>query len=421
MKQKQSISVLFYIRKSMSASPKTAPIYMRITVNGKRAEFSIKREIEVSKWNSAAGQMAGNSEIAKSINQYLAYWRQLAYNAQEALIKENNVISAQSIKNQMTGSTMSNKTLLEAFSFHNQRLQERIGIDHAPATLTRYKTTKDHVQEFILAQFGTSDIYLAQLSTSFAADFYHHLITVRKCNSNTSAKYVKNMKRIIRVAMINGWLDKDPFIGFSPSVKPVDRGYLTMEELERIESKKMVSPRLEQVKDLFIFACYTGLAYIDVSKLKPENISKGINGYLWINTHRQKTNIPSNIPLLDRAAAIIEKYRNHPQAVTSGRLLPMLSNQKMNAYLKEIGDVCGITKNLTFHLARHTFATTITLANGVAIESVSSMLGHTNIKTTQIYAKVIKKKVAEDMDMLAQKLAKQGQAANISNGKNQIL
>lgn len=421
MAQKQSIAVLFYIRKAKSTKNKMAPIYMRITLNGQRAEISLQRDVEVSKWNAAAGLQTGNSEVAKSLNQYITYWRQRIYDAYESFVKEDKLATAVAIKSLLTGDTSKQKTLLEVFSYHNDMLKERIGIDHAPATLTRYKTTMEHVLSFMQAKYGTNDIFLVHLSKGFAADFYHYLITVRKCNSNTSAKYIKNLKRITRIALLNEWIASDPFIGFSPSVKPVDRGYLTMEELECIESKKMVSPRLEQVKDLFIFACYTGLAYIDVSKLKPENISKGINGYLWINTHRQKTNIPSNIPLLDRAAAIIEKYRNHPQAVTSGRLLPMLSNQKMNAYLKEIGDVCGITKNLTFHLARHTFATTITLANGVAIESVSAMLGHTNIKTTQIYAKVVQKKVAEDMDMLAQKLAKQGQAANISNGKNQIL
>jgi site-specific recombinase XerD len=405
MTQKQSIAVLFYIRKAKSTRSKMAPIYMRITVNGQRAEISLQRDVEVNKWNPAAGMVTGSSEAAKSLNQYITYWRQRTYDAQESLIKDGRLATAAAIKLLLTGGSANQKTLMEVFTFHNDRLLERVGIDHSPATHVRYQTTKGHVLEFMQAKYGTSDIYLSHLGNGFAADFYHYLITIRKCNPNTSAKYVKNLKRITRYAMLNEWITRDPFMGFSPAVKPVERGFLTMEELELIEAKKMVSPRLEQVKDLFIFACYTGLAYIDVANLKPENISKGINGSLWINTHRQKTNVPSNIPLLAKAAEIIEKYHNHPQAVTSDRLLPVLSNQKLNAYLKEIGDVCGITKNLTFHLARHTFATTITLTNGVSIESVSAMLGHTNIKTTQIYAKVVQKKVAEDMENLARKLS----------------
>jgi site-specific recombinase XerD len=410
MTQKQPIAVLFYIRKAKSTKSKMAPIYMRITVNGKRAEISLQRDVEVSRWNPAAGMVSGSSEAAKSLNQYITYWRQRAYDAQESLIKDNKLATAAAIKQLLTGGSTAQKTLMEVFIAHNDRLKERVGVDHAAATLTRYQTTKDHVLEFMQAKYGSSDIYLSHLGKGFAADFYHYLITVRNCNTNTSAKYVKNLKRITRFALLNEWITRDPFMGFSPAVKPVERGYLTMEELELIEDKKMVSPRLEQVKDLFIFACYTGLAYIDVANLKPENISRGINGSLWINTHRQKTNVPSNIPLLNKAVDIIEKYRDHPQVVTSGRLLPVLSNQKLNAYLKEIGDVCGITKNLTFHLARHTFATTITLTNGVSIESVSAMLGHTNIKTTQIYAKVVQKKVAEDMEMLARKLSAHGRS-----------
>lgn len=407
MNQKQSIAVLFYIRKSMSSNPKFSPIYMRITVNHKRAEFSLQRTVEVSKWNAAAGLMLGNSETAKTINQYIAYWRQLAYDAHEVLIKNGKVVTAQSIKMQMTGGSISQKTLIEVFDFHNDHLLERVGIDHAKATHLRYETTKRHTVEFMQSAYGTNDIYLSQLSSGFAADFYHYLITVRMCNSNSAAKYVKNLKRITRVALLNEWVTRDPFIGFSPAVKPVERGFLTMEELEIIEGKKLVSPRLEQVRDLFVFACYTGLAYIDVANLTQSSISKGIDGSLWINTHRQKTNTPSNIPLLAKASKIIEKYRKHPQVVTSDKLLPVLSNQKLNAYLKEIGDVCGITKNISFHLARHTFATTITLTNGVSIESVSAMLGHTNIKTTQIYAKVVEKKVAADMQQLAKKLNNQ--------------
>ncbi len=210
----------------------------------------------------------------------------------------------------------------------------------------------------------------------------------------------------MKIAVKNEWLEKDPFENFKVTLKQVDREFLTEDELLKIESKEFYLPRLAQVRDIFVFSCYTGLAYIDVAKLTSDNIRKGIDGELWINIHRHKTDTPSNIPLLPKAVEIIEKYKDNAAVVNKAGILPMLSNQKLNSYLKEIDDLCGIQKNLTFHLARHTFATTVTLTNGVPIESVSSMLGHTSIKTTQIYAKVVQKKVSEDMKALKLKLTK---------------
>lgn len=405
MEQKQFISVLFYIRKAKSKNGKQAPIYLRITVNGLRAEISIQRDVEITKWNPSAEKMQGTSETVRTLNQYINFWRQQVFDTHEKILKSGQLSTANSIKQMLTGNESRNKTLLDAFRFHNSCLLERVGIDHAKGTYDRYKTALDLSVEFMKVTYGIQDILLSQLTKAFAVDFYHYMITVRRCNTNTSAKYVKNLKRITRYALLNEWITRDPFMGFSPAVKPVDRGFLTKEELKVLEEKKMSTPRLEQVRDIFVFSCYTGLAYIDVVNLRKENLTLGFNGDLWINTFRQKTNIPSNIPLLPKTKEIIEKYKNHPQTVIHDRLLPILSNQKMNAYLKEIADICGITKNLTFHLARHTFATTITLTNGVSIESVSAMLGHTNIKTTQIYAKVVKEKVAEEMEKLSAKLA----------------
>ena len=203
----------------------------------------------------------------------------------------------------------------------------------------------------------------------------------------------------------NGWLDKDPFIKYKPKVKVVARDYLIKEELETMATKSNSSSRFEQVKDIFIFCCYTGLAYIAVKELKRAEIIKGIDGQQWIFTTRQKTNTASRIPLLTQAWEIIHKYEHHPECAGTDKVLPVLSNQKMNSYLKEIADVCGINKELTFHIARNTFATSVTLANGVSIESVSKMLGHKNIRTTQYYAKILDSKVSEDIALLKLKLA----------------
>lgn len=204
--------------------------------------------------------------------------------------------------------------------------------------------------------------------------------------------------------MSNGWLSKDPFLSYKAKLKVVERPYLTKEEIQAIYEKEFASERLNQVRDIFLFSCYTGLAYVDVKKLSKSHVNIGIDGDRWIFTHRQKTDTSTRVPLLPLAQELILKYEGHPECVNSNVLFPVLSNQKMNSYLKEIVNVCGINKELTFHIARHTFATTVTLSNGVPIESVSKMLGHTNIKTTQHYAKILDKKVSDDMSILKSKL-----------------
>jgi site-specific recombinase XerD len=233
------------------------------------------------------------------------------------------------------------------------------------------------------------------------------LRSVRKCANNTAVKYIKNFKKIIKICISNGWLDKDPFANYKSKIREVERDYLTQEEVQNIYSKVFVTERLNLVKDIFVFSCFTGLAYIDVKNLTISNISMGIDGGKWIFTHRQKTETASRIPLLPIPEELILKYANHPQCINEGKLLPVLSNQKMNSYLKEIADACGIKKDLTFHIARHTFATSVTLTNGVPLESVSKMLGHKSLRTTQHYAKILDKKVSEDMAILKQKFSNQ--------------
>jgi integrase len=193
---------------------------------------------------------------------------------------------------------------------------------------------------------------------------------------------------------------RDPFIAFKMTRKEVEKPFLTERELEVIASKDFPSDRLRNVRDLFLFSCYTGLAYADVKKLRKDEVAIGVDGEQWIMTHRQKTDTPSRVPLLAETLSIIERYRQHPMTIASGTIFPILTNQKMNAYLKEIADVCGILKNLTFHTARHTFATTVTLSNGVPIETVAKMLGHKNLRQTQHYAKVLDMKVGNDMQAL---------------------
>lgn len=286
-------------------------------------------------------------------------------------------------------------------------MKELIGLEYAPGTHERYVTSLKHTKEFLEWKYNTQDIAIEKIDHAFITEYEFYLRSERKCANNTAVKYIKNFHKIINQCLANGWLDKDPFANYKSKVKEVIREFLDEKEISDIINKNLHIERLEVVRDIFIFSCYTGLAYIDVKQLTPDHIAMGIDGEKWIFKNRQKTDTTSKIPLLPVALDIIKKYENHPLCVNQNRLLPIMSNQRMNSYLKEIATLCNINKDLTFHIARHTFATTITLTNGVPLETVSKMLGHTSIKTTQHYAKIIDKKISHDMMMLRTKLDNQ--------------
>lgn len=399
----KTFNLLFFIKKNKIRTNGTAPIYLRITIDGKAAEISTKRYIDPAKWDNKAHKAVGNTQEAKLLNTYLKTLEQQVYDSHYLMLKEERFVTAESLKSKLLGTDITTRMLIPIFQDHNDKVEALVGQDFASGTLERYKTSLKHTQEFLSWKYKISDIDITQIDHAFIMDYDFWLRSVRKCANNTAVKYIKNFKKIIRLCMANGWLNKDPFLGYRAKLKEVERPYLTKEELQLIYEKNFISERLNQVRDIFLFSCYTGLAYVDVKKLTKSHINIGIDGDKWIFTHRQKTDTSTRVPLLPLAQELILKYENHPQCVNSDILLPVLSNQKMNSYLKEIADVCGINKELTFHIARHTFATTVTLSNGVPIESVSKMLGHTNIKTTQHYAKILDKKVSEDMMKLKNK------------------
>jgi len=398
-------SLLFYLKKDPRTTINTARILSRITVNGKRAELSVKRSIEPERWDSKHGQVKGNKEDAREINSHLDHIKLKLNRIHNKIMELDQRVTAQKIKDLYTGVGEVKKTLMQVFDYHNTQMKSQIGKDFAKATYIRYETTQRHIYNFLQHQYKIEDLGLRELKYSFITHLEYYFKTVRNCNHNTAVKYIKNFRKIINLAVDNDWLEKDPFSKYQCKLKEVKREYLTKDELQSIEEMTFAMERLDQVRDVFVFCCYTGLAHTDVEKLTPDNISKGLDGEYWIFVDRSKTGNPSNIPLLPRAAQIIEKYKGNPQVLNVEKLLPVISNQKMNAYLKEISNLCGVNKNITFHMARHTFATTVTLSNGVAIETVSAMMGHKNLKTTQIYAKVVQEKVSEDMKALKEKLA----------------
>lgn len=398
-----AISLLFYIKKSKADRNGKTNIYLRITLDGRRSEFSIHRKIHVDWWNSKTQMAMGNSLEAQNINQHLSILRNKVYSIQQNFERENETYSATDIRDVLLGKDKTKKMLLEIFQEHNDEVDSLVGKDFAAGTAERYRTCKKHVADYIKKKYKKNDIPVQDVDNKFITGLEYYLKTTRKCAHNSAIKYITNFKKIIRIAHANDWIDKDPFLHWKGKLKIVEREFLTEEEIQKIINLDLKMERLDQVRDIFIFCCFTGLAYADVKKLNRGDISVGEDGEEWVKTRRSKTDTRSNIPILPIANVIIEKYKNNELLIEKDLVLPVLSNQKMNAYIKEIATLAGITKNLTFHLARHTFATTVTLTNGVPIESVSKMLGHTNLKTTQHYAKILDMKVSKDMAILRSK------------------
>jgi site-specific recombinase XerD len=402
---KSNFHLLFYIRKQKNYKGGAMPIYMRITVNGKRADMSAGRECEPVKWNSHAGRAIGTKEEIKSLNNYLDSLQSKVRDAHQALIDANQTITTESLLNQFTGKTQRSRYLMQLFTEHNAKVKALIGNGFEANTLKGYNTSEKHLTGYLQNEYGKTDIEISQLNHAFITGFEFYLKAECKISGVSAAKYIKHLKKIVNHCIANNWLKQNPFINFKSSAKAKERTYLTQQELDAITNKKFVVERLVQVRDVFVFCCYTGLSYADVKKLRRNEIGIGMDGDKWIFTSRQKTDTSSRIPLLPVALTILNRYQDHPQCENKGLLLPVLSNQKMNAYLKEIADLSDVVKHLTFHLARHTFATTVTLSNNVPIETVSKMLGHTNIKTTQHYAKILDLKVSHDMAALKQHYA----------------
>lgn len=398
---KSTFRILFYVRKNQVNKEGKASIMIRLTINGNTSQFSSKLEVEPELWDVKGQKMSGSSLKARQFNSLLDDVRTSLKNHFHDIETHEAYVTAEKVRNAFLGITIRQQTLLGTFRKHNEDVQKLVGISKSVATYAKYDRCMRRLEEFMQAKYRIKDIALKEISHVFITDFETYLRTESGCNENTTAKFMQTFRMIIIMAKNNGWIFADPFINYKIRLKRVDRGYLTEPEITKILKKQLTCKRLEQVCDVFIFACFTGLAYIDVRNLTKENIQTSFDGKLWIMTARQKTDTAVTVPLLKVPQAILKKYEG---TQPDGRLLPVLSNQKLNSYLKEIGDLCGITKNITFHVARHTFATTMTLAKGVPIETVSKMLGHTNIITTQIYARITNDKIGRDMQVLSGQL-----------------
>ncbi len=401
MKTSSSFSILFWVNLSRTKNGE-ASLYARITVNGKRAAISLNRKVLITDWDSDRNRAKGTGQKSRILNTYLDETYNQLFQAYQNLKSEHKQITARSIKARFLGLDEINHSVMDIISYHNEDMKGKLKW----GTQKNYFTTQRYISNFILKAYNSTDMFLKELDYDFIIRFEKYLRAYipqdhhKKMGNNTVMKHIERFRKLINLSFKLGWMVSDPFANFHAKFIKTERGFLSLLELQEIEKKNFTIPRLQLVRDLFVFSCYTSLSYIDAINLSADNIRIGIDGELWIYYNREKTTKPIHIPLLPKALDIIEKYKDNSKAILQGRIFPKISNQKLNTYLKEIADVCGIEKNLTFHIARHTFATTVTLNNGMPIETVSKLLGHSKIATTQIYAKVIERKVSDDMNRL---------------------
>lgn len=399
--QRTTFSLLFYIRRNKLNKSGEAPVFMRITINGERADASVKRSIVPRLWNTTKGKAVENSKIGKDLNLYLDAISANLLRLQRDMELDGVVVSAHAILDRYLCKDLPERhTIMEVFKEHNEKCRALIGIDYAPATIIRYETALRLTSAFIRYTYKKEDLFLDELPNQLIADYEFYIKTIRKCSHNTTVKYLKNFKKITLLAMAKGWLKTDPFAQIQFHLEKTDRDFLEKHELKKLLDKKLAIPRMARVRDIFCFCCLTGLAFTDVQQLKPEHIVLDINGMQWLRKSRQKTGNMCNIPLMDKAQEILLRYRKDSYCLLHGVLLPVCSNQKMNAYLKELADICGIRKRLSTHTARHTFAT-LTLASGATIDNVAKMLGHSNTNMTRHYARILDSSIMRDMQIVA--------------------
>ncbi len=396
----ETFSILFMLKRSKPLKNGNLPIIVRVSVKGQVAEISIQRNIPASMWNQAKGCCKGRDHDSLALNNYIGSVHSKLMDIHSTLIRQGEIVTGKRIKdiyNNVGVDTSEPKGLCEIYKEHNERCEALIGIDFAESTVKKFDSSLKSLRDFIWVKYRKKEFALKDLSVDFMRDFDFYLKTVRKCQHNSAIKHLKNLKKVVRQAVNSNLLDRNPFLGYTIIQEDVDREFLSDDELTRIIEKDFACERVRQVRDVFVFCCFTGMAYADVNELAQEHIFTDGQGALWIKKRRKKTKVQFNVPILPPAKTIIDRYSNAPECVAKGVLLPVISNQKMNVYLKEIADVCGIEKLLTTHVARHTCATTVMLAHNVRIENVAKILGHKNIKMTQHYAKVLDKSIMIDM------------------------
>jgi integrase len=393
---RSSFAILFFIRESRVRKDGTASIEIVLTVNGERCAFSTGKRVKSCNWDKTKQQVKGKDEEAQSLNNYLKAIKAKLYQKEAELLDRGFIITAELLRDAYFDKveSLKEKSLFEVFEEHNKEQEKLVGNGVSKATYWISVYTVRLLKEFVQQKYKREDLYLRELNLNFIQSFHTFLRIDKGMAQNSSTKHLKLLKKIINLAVANSYMATNPFITYKVEREPVEIDFLDEEELRKIINFDTPLPRLERAKDMFLFGCFTGLSYIDIKTLAPEHFEKDNAGRIWIKKRRVKTGVLSRIPLLPIAKLILDKYKG------GEKLLPIQDPADINKYLKDIAILCDIKKRITFHTSRHTFASTVTLANNISLEVVSKMLGHTNTRMTNHYAKLIDKCIGEQMDKL---------------------
>lgn len=393
---RSSFAILFFIRESRVRKDGTASIEIVLTVNGERCAFSTGKRVKSCNWDKTKQQVKGKDEEAQSLNNYLKAIKAKLYQKEAELLDRGFIITAELLRDAYFDKveSLKEKTLFEVFEEHNREQEKLVGNGVSKATYWISVYTVRLLKEFVQQKYKREDLYLRELNLNFIQSFHTFLRIDKGMAQNSSTKHLKLLKKIVNLAVANSYMTTNPFITYKIEREPVEIDFLDEEELRKIINFDTPLPRLERAKDMFLFGCFTGLSYIDIKTLAPEHFEKDNTGRIWIKKRRVKTGVLSRIPLLPIAKLILDKYKG------GEKLLPIQDPADINKYLKDIAILCDIKKRITFHTSRHTFASTVTLANNISLEVVSKMLGHTNTRMTTHYAKLIDKCIGEQMDKL---------------------
>ena len=394
--ERSSFSILFSIRESKARKNGNTPIEITITINGERCSFSTGKQIKVTSWDKNRQLVKGKDEEATSLNNYLKSVRAKLYEKEAELLDRGFIITAQLLYDAYFDKVecLKERSLLSVLEEHNTERKAMVGKTVAPATYWIFEYTGRLLREFILKKYNREDLYLRELNIGFIQGFHSFLLSEKKMGQNSCTKHLKFLKKLLNLAVANSYISYNPVNAYKVEREPVEVDFLDEEELRKIINFDTPIPRFEKARDFFLFGCFTGLSYIDIKTLAPEHFEKDSAGRIWIKKRRIKTGILSRIPLLPIAKLILDKYKG------GEKLLPIQAPADINKYLKDIAILCGINKRICFHTSRHTFASTVTLANNISLEVVSKMLGHTNTRMTAHYAKLIDKCIGEQMDKL---------------------